>query len=146
MTDLAAVPPRLTHIALRASDLARSVAFYAKYAGLVVAHERDEDGTRVVWLAERAEDELPHPDQVHAEQPLRERAGCDCDHGDLEHRPAEALQHIEPGREIRAALPERRALAGVSAEDDANIVRLRPSSRDSQLNRHIRRSRSLGPS
>jgi len=50
------VPPRLTHIALRASDLARSIAFYASYAGLVVAHERDEDGTRVVWLAERAED------------------------------------------------------------------------------------------
>ena len=48
--------PRLTHIALRATDLQRSVAFYAKYAGLVVAHERDEDGTRVVWLAERAED------------------------------------------------------------------------------------------
>lgn len=50
------MPPRLTHIALRATDLDRSVAFYAKYAGLVVAHEREEDGTRVVWLAERAED------------------------------------------------------------------------------------------
>ena len=50
------MPPRLTHIALRATNLARSVAFYRKYAGFVVAHERDEDGTRVVWLAERAED------------------------------------------------------------------------------------------
>lgn len=50
------MPPRLTHIALRATDLQRSVAFYAKYAGLMVAHERDEDGKRVVWLAERAED------------------------------------------------------------------------------------------
>ena len=50
------MPPRLTHIALRATDLSRSVAFYSKYAGLVVAHERDEDGTRVVWLAERATD------------------------------------------------------------------------------------------
>jgi catechol 2,3-dioxygenase-like lactoylglutathione lyase family enzyme len=50
------MPPRLTHVALRATDLTRSVAFYAKYASLVVAHERDEDGTRVVWLAERAED------------------------------------------------------------------------------------------
>jgi catechol 2,3-dioxygenase-like lactoylglutathione lyase family enzyme len=56
LTDLATVAPRLTHIALRAADLARSVGFYARYAGLVVAHERDEDGTRVVWLAERAED------------------------------------------------------------------------------------------
>jgi catechol 2,3-dioxygenase-like lactoylglutathione lyase family enzyme len=53
---LPTVPPRLTHIALRATDLARSVGFYAKYAGLVVAHERDEGGTRVIWLAERAED------------------------------------------------------------------------------------------
>lgn len=50
------MPPRFTHIALRAADLPRSVAFYAKYAGLVVAHERNEDGTQVVWLAERAED------------------------------------------------------------------------------------------
>jgi len=56
LTDLAAVTPRLTHIALRAADLTKSIGFYAKYAGLVVAHERDEDGTRVVWLAERAED------------------------------------------------------------------------------------------
>jgi catechol 2,3-dioxygenase-like lactoylglutathione lyase family enzyme len=56
LADLASVPPRLTHIALRATDLARSVAFYESYAGLVVAHEREEEGTRVVWLAERAED------------------------------------------------------------------------------------------
>ena len=48
--------PQLTHIALRTTDLQRSVAFYGTYAGLVVAHEREEDGTRVVWLAERAED------------------------------------------------------------------------------------------
>ncbi|MCC6765953.1 MAG: VOC family protein [Deltaproteobacteria bacterium] len=50
------MPPRLTHIALRAADLDLSIDFYARYAGLVVAHERDEKGTRVVWLAERAED------------------------------------------------------------------------------------------
>ncbi len=50
------MPPRLTHLALRATDLRRSIDFYAGYAGLVVAHAREEDGTRVVWLAERAED------------------------------------------------------------------------------------------
>ncbi|MCC6846989.1 MAG: VOC family protein [Deltaproteobacteria bacterium] len=50
------MPPRLTHIALRATDLGRSIDFYARYAGLVVAHEREEEATRVVWLAERAED------------------------------------------------------------------------------------------
>ena len=48
--------PRFTHVALRVKDLDRSVAFYAKYACLVVCHERVDEGTRVVWLAERAED------------------------------------------------------------------------------------------
>lgn len=63
--------PKLTHVALRASDLERSVAFYAKYAGLVVAHEREEDGTRVVWLAERAED----PSFVFVLIPMAHSAG-----------------------------------------------------------------------
>jgi catechol 2,3-dioxygenase-like lactoylglutathione lyase family enzyme len=48
--------PRFTHVALRVTDLGHSVAFYEKYARLVVCHERVDDGTRVVWLAERAED------------------------------------------------------------------------------------------
>jgi catechol 2,3-dioxygenase-like lactoylglutathione lyase family enzyme len=48
--------PRLTHIALRVKDLDRSVAFYRKYAGLFVVHEREDEGTRVVWLSERAVD------------------------------------------------------------------------------------------
>ena len=48
--------PRFTHVALRVKDLDRSVAFYAKYPRLVVCHERVDEGTRVVWLAEQAED------------------------------------------------------------------------------------------
>ena len=43
-------------MALRVKDLDRSVAFYAKYPRLVVCHERVDEGTRVVWLAEQAED------------------------------------------------------------------------------------------
>jgi catechol 2,3-dioxygenase-like lactoylglutathione lyase family enzyme len=43
-------------VALRVKDLDRSVAFYAKYPRLVVCHERVDEGTRVVWLAERTED------------------------------------------------------------------------------------------
>jgi len=43
-------------VALRVRDLARSVAFYEAYAGLVVCHERVDDGVRVVWLAERQDD------------------------------------------------------------------------------------------
>ncbi len=50
------MPPRLTHLALRVEDLGASIEFYRAYTALVVAHEREEDGKRVVWLAERAED------------------------------------------------------------------------------------------
>ena len=63
--------PRLTHIALRSTDLGRSIDFYAAYAGLVVAHEREEDGTRVVWLAERADD----PDFVFVLIPMAHSDG-----------------------------------------------------------------------
>jgi len=48
--------PRLTHVALRVKDLARSIAFYERYAALVVSHQREDEGTRVVWLAEQVED------------------------------------------------------------------------------------------
>jgi len=47
--------PTLTHIALGVHDLQRTIAFYEKHVRLHVAHERD-DGTRVVWLAEREQD------------------------------------------------------------------------------------------
>ena len=50
--------PKLTHVALRVRDLERSIAFYARYAAFVVCHDRVDDGTRVVWLAERPDD--PH--------------------------------------------------------------------------------------
>jgi catechol 2,3-dioxygenase-like lactoylglutathione lyase family enzyme len=44
----------LSHVALPVKDVANSVAFYARYAGMVVVHERVEpaDGTRVVWLGD----------------------------------------------------------------------------------------------
>jgi catechol 2,3-dioxygenase-like lactoylglutathione lyase family enzyme len=47
--------PTLTHIALGVRDLERTIAFYKNHVGLHVAHERD-DGTRVVWLAEREQE------------------------------------------------------------------------------------------
>jgi catechol 2,3-dioxygenase-like lactoylglutathione lyase family enzyme len=44
----------LTHVALETVDSDRSVAFYARYAGMEVVHRRgDEHGSRVVWLSDR---------------------------------------------------------------------------------------------
>ena len=44
----------LTHIALPCADAAKSVEFYADYAGLNVVHDRidEQEGTRVVWLSD----------------------------------------------------------------------------------------------
>jgi catechol 2,3-dioxygenase-like lactoylglutathione lyase family enzyme len=42
----------LTHIALRVKDVATSIRFYQRYAGLHVVHDRTDESTRVVWLAE----------------------------------------------------------------------------------------------
>lgn len=42
----------LTHIALRVKDVDASIAFYRRYAGLHVVHDRTDDATRVAWLAE----------------------------------------------------------------------------------------------
>ena len=47
--------PALTHVALGVGELARTIAFYQKYAKLHVVHDRHEGDTRVVWLSERAE-------------------------------------------------------------------------------------------
>lgn len=43
---------RLTHVALRVRDVEASIAFYRRYADLHVVHDRNDDGTRVAWLAE----------------------------------------------------------------------------------------------
>lgn len=41
---------KCTHIALQVRDIERSIAFYARYCGLRVVHDRVSDGARVVWL------------------------------------------------------------------------------------------------
>ena len=42
--------PALTHVAFGVQDLDRTIAFYRKHVRLHVVHEREEHGTRVVWL------------------------------------------------------------------------------------------------
>jgi catechol 2,3-dioxygenase-like lactoylglutathione lyase family enzyme len=51
-------PARMTHVAVRTHDVDASIDFYRRYAGLAIAHERCDDGVRVVWLAEQVRD--PH--------------------------------------------------------------------------------------
>ena len=40
-----------THVALTVSDLDASLAFYARFAGMKVVHERKDD-TRVAWVSD----------------------------------------------------------------------------------------------
>ncbi len=44
--------PSLTHIALHCEDLDASIAFYRDYCGLQISHDRADDHSRVVWMAE----------------------------------------------------------------------------------------------
>lgn len=45
----------LTHVALPVADVDRSIAFYARYAGMQVVHRRrhPERGSDVAWLSDR---------------------------------------------------------------------------------------------
>ena len=53
-----------------------------------------------------AEQELPRPHRLEAEELVAEETGRRCDHDQLEDRPAQALQDVERRREIRAAASE----------------------------------------
>ena len=44
--------PLLTHIALHVSHLGECIAFYEEYCGMTIYHERQDDRSNVVWLAE----------------------------------------------------------------------------------------------
>jgi catechol 2,3-dioxygenase-like lactoylglutathione lyase family enzyme len=44
--------PAFTHLALHVRDLEACIAFYQGFCGLKLVHEREDAGSRVVWLAE----------------------------------------------------------------------------------------------
>ncbi|MBW2280483.1 MAG: VOC family protein [Deltaproteobacteria bacterium] len=59
MSEPSQAAAQLTHVAVRTHDIDASIAFYQKYAGLHLVHEREDDGIRVVWLShEKQEPEL----------------------------------------------------------------------------------------
>ncbi len=70
---------RFTHVALQTRDIDASIAFYRKYCGLKVIHDRTED-FRVVWLG-WGEDPpqfvlvLLHKDYARNEQPEYQHIG-----------------------------------------------------------------------
>jgi len=47
------MPAQLTHVALFVRDVARTIEFYQKYAGLHVVHNRVDDDVPVAWLSEQ---------------------------------------------------------------------------------------------
>ena len=56
--------PALTHLALHVRDLDACVAFYRRFCGLGVVHERGGGGKRVAWLAEHGRERLAEPGGV----------------------------------------------------------------------------------
>src|SRR5262249_20446145 len=52
-TEIVVSDVGFTHVALLASDVDESVAFYRKYARMEVVHERRDGGMRVAWVSDR---------------------------------------------------------------------------------------------
>lgn len=44
--------PNLTHLALHVPDLDACTAFYERFCGMRIIHQRDGKGSRIVWMAE----------------------------------------------------------------------------------------------
>jgi hypothetical protein len=74
----------------------------------VLPHEADRAEERERGR-DGPEEDLPEDDAAEAEHLLREGTGAGRDDDQLEHGPAEALEEVEPRREIGAAPPERGA-------------------------------------
>lgn len=44
--------PAFTHMAFHTADIDKTAAFYMRFCGMENVHERENDGIRVIWLAE----------------------------------------------------------------------------------------------
>ena len=47
---------RMTHVAVRTTDMEASIDFYRRYAGLGIVQDRTDEGIRVVWVSHRPAD------------------------------------------------------------------------------------------
>ena len=104
----------MTHVAVRTQDMDASIAFYQRYARLEIAHERVDQGIRVVWLSERPDHpefaivllEMPHA-RVHEPAPT--------DHLGFDVPCREEVDRI-------AALADREGCLKLSARDLGPVV------------------------
>ena len=107
-------PARMTHVAVRTHDVDASIDFYRRYAGLCVAHERCDEGVRVVWLAEK-----PHDPSfvivLMAMQHARAAEPCPTDHFGFDVDSRAEVDRI-------ASLAEREGRLKLSARDLGPIV------------------------
>lgn len=91
--------PTLTHIALHVRDLDACIRFYREFCAMAVVHERNDAGTRVVWLAE------PGREHEFIFVLLPGGPGRDQQEGDFSH--------------LGFALSSRQAVDAVAARGDA---------------------------
>ena len=104
----------LTHVALRVRDVDASIRFYDRYAGLVAVHDRTENGTRVVWLSETAQD--PRFVIVLMQMPADAQ---------VERRPVDHLGFAVASRaevDRRGAMGERDAALVLAPQDHGPVV------------------------
>ncbi len=107
-------PARMTHVAVRTHDVDASIDFYRRYAGLSVAHERCDDGVRVVWLGE-----TPHEPSFVIVLMSMEHAEA-VDPSQTDHFGFDVASRDEVDR--IAALAEREGRLKLSARDLGPIV------------------------
>jgi catechol 2,3-dioxygenase-like lactoylglutathione lyase family enzyme len=91
----------LTHVALPVRALARSIAFYRRYAGMEVVHERSEpSGGQVAWLSDKTRPFaivlIEVPEVKHALLPIAHLGvGC-ASREEVDRRAAEARAEGRP--------------------------------------------------
>ena len=93
----------LTHMALHCRDIARSIGFYERHAGLRVVHDRGAPDARVVWMAEPGREKRFVLVLIDG-GPGAEQAGNDYSHLGFAVETREAVSRIAGDAEARGEL------------------------------------------